>query len=71
MLVLLRMVGCQMYLQAGVQVVWNVYPAEQTVDVVGLGEHGELLTWTLLGEQLIDGGNVLPSVSCKVAQFFQ
>lgn len=58
------------YLEAGTQIVWNVYPEDQTVDVVTQGEVGTLFTKTLSADDDIDGGTVLPGFKAKVAEFF-
>jgi len=60
----------RIYLEGGTQVVWNVYPEGQTVDVVTLGENGELLTTTLTSDQTLDGEPVLLGFKAKVEKFF-
>jgi len=60
----------RIYLEGGTQVVWNVYPEGQTVDVVTLGEGGELVTQTLSVEQTISGEPALVGFSVSVGEFF-
>jgi len=58
------------YLEAGTQVVWNVYPTEKTVDVVTLSDDGNLLTVNLTAEKTIGGGDSLPNFQAEVEAFF-
>lgn len=60
----------RLYLEAGVQIVWNVFPDEKTVDVVTLGDDDTASTRTLRAEQSIDGGAAIPGFSVKVEAFF-
>jgi len=60
----------RMYLEAGTQVVWNVYPEGQTVDVVTLDKSGTMNIVVLDNEQVIEGGDVLPRFSARVKEFF-
>ena len=54
------------YLFAGVRVVWIVHPEDRTVSVVT----DPLESRTLEPEATLDGGDVLPGFSCKVAELF-
>lgn len=58
------------YLDAGTQVVWNVYPEDKTVDVVRLDEEGNLIITTLTTEDTLSGGEVLPDFTLAVATIF-
>lgn len=60
----------RLYLEAGTQIVWNVYPEGETVDVVTLDENDTLNIAVLQTEQTIDGGEVLPGFSAEVKDFF-
>lgn len=59
------------YLGAGVQVVWNVFPKDETVDVVSLEDNDTLATVTLRANQIIDGGVVIPGFSAQISGFFK
>lgn len=54
------------FLFAGVRVVWIVDPADRTVRVIT----DPLEYRTLEAEATLDGGDVLPGFSCKVAELF-
>jgi Uma2 family endonuclease len=54
------------YLFAGVRMVWIVHPEDRTVSVVT----DPLESRTLEPEATLDGGDVLPGFSCKVADLF-
>jgi len=60
----------RMYLEAGTQVVWNVYPTAQTVDVVTLGESGELEIEPLTTKDIISGDPPIPGFEARVSDFF-
>jgi len=60
----------RMYLEAGTQVVWNVYPTGQTVDVVTLDEAGQLKTDPLTTKDTISGDPAVPGFEAKVSDFF-
>jgi len=55
------------YLEAGTRLVWLVYPATRTVVVIrSLLEREELVE-----ADTLDGGEVLPGFSCRVAEIFE
>jgi len=60
----------RIYLEAGTQVVWNVYPTAQTVDVVTLDKSGQLVTEPLTTKDTIGGEPVLPGFEANVSDFF-
>lgn len=55
------------WIDAGVQLVWVVYPETRTVGVIRTLLDREELT----ADDLLDGGNVLPGFSCRVAEIFE
>jgi Uma2 family endonuclease len=55
------------WIEAGVRLVWVLYPRTRTAVVV----HSLLEREELAGDDQIDGGDVLPGFSCRVADFFQ
>lgn len=58
------------YLNAGTQMVWVVYPEEQTIDVHHPTEDGGILTHTLEIGSSLNGSPVLPSFSLALADIF-
>lgn len=56
----------QMWLEAGVKLVWVVYPTRQVIEVYQLNQ----ATITLTAGERIDGGHVVPGFSVPVAQVF-
>lgn len=58
------------YLEAGTQIVWNVYPDEQTVDRVTLAEGGQLLIKEYKSGETIDATPAVPGFTVPVAEFF-
>ena len=57
---------CQEYFQAGVRQVWHVDRFAQTVAIFTSATDCHILT----GADAIDGGEVLPGFSLKVADLF-
>lgn len=55
------------YLNAGVRMVWIVYPEQQTISVYEPGDRVRFLT----RDATLDGGDVLPGFSVLVAQIFE
>ncbi len=54
------------YLLHGVRLVWVIDPAAETVAALAPGEEGRLLT----AEDVLEGGEVLPGFSVRVADIF-
>ncbi len=57
----------KLYLQAGTQMVWVVYPDERFIDVY----RPDAPTITLEGDDVLDGGDVLPGFAVAVHEVFQ
>jgi Uma2 family endonuclease len=55
------------WMEAGVRLLWIVYPEQRQVVVVRSAEHREVLS----ADDVIDGGEVLPGFSCRVAELFE
>jgi Uma2 family endonuclease len=55
------------YLAAGVQLVWVFYPGERTVTAYTPDRTARILS----AEEMLDGGEVLPGFSVRVAEFFE
>ena len=55
------------YIDAGVSIVWLVDPEEMSVTVYSAGHPPR----TLIGDDAIDGGDVLPEFTIPVAAFFE
>ena len=60
----------QRYIEAGTQLVWTVYPLEQTVYVWTPAPDGGLHVKTFGIEDTLDGGDVLPGFTLKVRDIF-
>jgi Uma2 family endonuclease len=58
------------YLRAGTQLVWAVYPDEQTVYVLRLDEDGRLHSQPFPIDATLDGGEVLPGFMLPVRDIF-
>lgn len=56
----------QLWLSAGVELVWVVNPQQQTVEIHRRNGPGTILR----GADVITGENVLPGFSCPIAAFF-
>ena len=55
------------WVEAGVRLVWVVYPESRTMNVIrSLGDRVTLST-----EDTLDGGSVVPGFSCRVAELFE
>jgi Uma2 family endonuclease len=54
------------YLEAGVSIVWVVWPEERSISVY----RGSMTPLELTAEDTLDGGDVLPGFSVKVANLF-
>jgi Uma2 family endonuclease len=54
------------WIEAGVRLVWVVYPDSRTVEVIRTLLDREELT----ADDTLDGGDVLPGFSCAVAELF-
>ena len=54
------------YLAAGTRLVWDVNPEDRCVTVYASNQRGVVYDDT----DTIDGGDVLPSFKCPVADFF-
>ena len=54
------------YLSAGVRLIWYVYPEERVVDVYAGSQAGHRLTTA----DTLDGGDVLPGFTLKLAELF-
>lgn len=59
------------YLEAGTQVVWNVYSEDQTVDVVRLDAENNLVTKTLSAQDTLSGRGVLAGFEVAVILIFR
>jgi Uma2 family endonuclease len=55
------------WIEAGVRLVWVVYPGNRTVEVLRSLQLRQILT----ADDTIDGSDVLPGFSCQVAEFFE
>lgn len=55
------------WLEAGARLVWVVYPARRTVEVI----RSLFDRVTLSVEDTLDGGEVLPGFSCRVTELFE
>ena len=55
------------WLEAGARLVWVVYPERRTVEVV----RSLFDRVTLSVEDTLEGGDVLPGFSCRVAELFE
>jgi Uma2 family endonuclease len=58
------------YIQAGTRLVWTVYPEDKTIYVWKASAEGGLNAQSLKGDDLLDGGDVLPGFSLKVSEIF-
>jgi Uma2 family endonuclease len=58
----------RLYLQAGVQMVWVVYPEDRTIDVHRPGD--PLVTVTLAAGDTLEGRDMLPGFAVPVADVF-
>jgi Uma2 family endonuclease len=58
------------YLQKGTRLVWLVYPPAQRVEVCTLDESGNLAIATVVHEEMLDGGAVLPEFTLSVRHLF-
>jgi Uma2 family endonuclease len=58
------------YLQAGVRMVWAVYPDEHMVYVMTLEEQGGILSLPFGMGDTLDGGDVLPDFQLAVRDIF-
>jgi len=58
------------YIEAGTRLVWTVYPEDKTIYVWKASPEGGLNTQPLKGDDLLDGGDVLPGFSIKVSEIF-
>jgi Uma2 family endonuclease len=54
------------WIEAGVRLVWVIYPDARTVEVIRSLLDREELT----ADDTVDGGDVLPGFSCRVAELF-
>ena len=54
------------YLEAGVSIVWVVWPEERSISVY----RGSMAPLELTADDTIDGGDILPGFSVKVADLF-
>jgi Uma2 family endonuclease len=59
-----------LYLDAGAQQVWNVFPDEQVVEVWVRNAAGKLEVEVLQSDATLDGGAVLPGFSLELAALF-
>lgn len=59
------------YLEAGVQLVWVVYPATRRVWVRRPSDALEGAATELTGDDVISGEKVLPGFTCKIREFFE
>ena len=55
----------EMWLSHGVRLCWAVYPDTRTIDV-----HRPGVAVVTLGDDTLDGGDVLPGFTCAVATVF-
>ena len=55
------------WIEAGVRLVWIVYPDTWTISVV----RSLLDRVELTADDILDGGDVLPGFSCRVAELFE
>jgi Uma2 family endonuclease len=60
----------KLYLDAGTEIVWVVYPDDKSVDVCTLTSDGKLVTETLSEHDSLQGGDVLPNFTLAVAKIF-
>jgi len=58
------------YIQSGTRLVWTIYPEDKTIYVWKASAEGGLNTQPLKGDDLLDGGDVLPGFSVKVSEIF-
>jgi Uma2 family endonuclease len=58
------------YIQGGSRLVWTMYADDETVYVWQLGDDGEMRWRVLSGDDVLDGGDVLPGFSIKVSEIF-
>ncbi len=59
-----------LYLEAGTQMVWNVYPDERVVEVWTQSVDGQAQMRSLGVDEILDGGTVLPNFRLKVGDLF-
>lgn len=60
------------YLKAGGNMVWNLYPDDQIIDVCTLATNGEDLVIKTVGiDGTLDGGDVLPGFTLPVKEIFR
>jgi Uma2 family endonuclease len=60
----------RMYLEAGTQLVWIVYPDDALIDVCTLADDGDLKLHTLSADDILTGGDVLPNFNVPVNAIF-
>ena len=58
------------YINAGVRLVWAIYPADRTVYVFRPPESGELRVRILQDGDVLDGGDVLPDFRLPISDIF-
>lgn len=58
------------YINAGVRLVWTIYPADRTVYGFRPPEAGELRVRILQDDDLLDGGDVLPGFKLAIRDIF-
>ncbi|MBC7871513.1 MAG: Uma2 family endonuclease, partial [Chitinophagaceae bacterium] len=58
------------YLSLGTQIVWIVYPDDQSVDVCRLLPDGNMSIQEITGDAILDGGDALPGFQLSLAKVF-
>lgn len=58
------------YMRHGTNVVWIIRPSTRTVDVYSLGIDGKITMEFLTGEDVLEGGDMLPGFSVPVSSVF-
>ncbi|MEZ4670222.1 MAG: Uma2 family endonuclease [Anaerolineae bacterium] len=58
------------YLTAGTKMVWAVYAEDRTVYVMTLDEKGAIISLPFTGDDVLDGGDVLPGFRLAVKDIF-
>lgn len=58
------------YLTAGTKIVWAVYAQDRTVYVMTLNDKGAIVSLPFTGDDILDGGDVLPGFKLPVRDIF-
>jgi Uma2 family endonuclease len=59
-----------LYLDSGTAMVWNIYPDDEVVEVWQQGKGGALEMRKFAGDDVIEGGDVMPEFAVKVSDIF-